>query len=87
MKMEKVIFTFDDDETVEFFVLEETKINGVKYILVTESEEDEAEAYILKDLAAEDSAESIYEMVEDENELEMVSALFAELLEDVDIEL
>ncbi len=85
--MEKIAFTLDDDELVEFFVLEETKINGTKYILVTESEEDEAEAYILKDLAAEDEVESIYEIVEDENELEMVSALFAELLEDVDIEL
>lgn len=85
--MEKVAFTFDNDETVEFFVLEETKINGYKYILVTESEEDEAEAYILKDLAAEEDAESVYEIVEDENELEMVSGLFAELLEDVDIEL
>ncbi len=85
--MEKIAFTLDNDELVEFFVLEETKINGTKYILVTESEEDEAEAYILKDLAAEDEAESIYEIVEDENELEMVSALFAELLEDVDIEL
>ena len=85
--MEKVAFTFDNDETVEFFVLEETKINGYKYILVTESEEDEAEAYILKDLAAEEDAESVYEIVEDENELEMVSALFAELLEYVDIEL
>jgi hypothetical protein len=85
--MEKVAFALDNDELVEFFVLEETKINGIKYILVTESEEDEAEAYILKDLAAEDEAESVYEIVEDENELEMVSALFAELLEDVDIEL
>lgn len=85
--MEKVAFTFDNDEMVEFFVLEETKINGYKYILVTESEDDEAEAYILKDLAAEEDAESVYEIVEDENELEMVSALFAELLEDVDIEL
>ncbi len=85
--MEKIAFTLDNDELVEFFVLEETKINGTKYILVTESEEDEADAYILKDLAAEDEAESIYEIVEDENELEMVSALFAELLEDVDIEL
>ncbi|MBQ2802132.1 MAG: DUF1292 domain-containing protein [Lachnospiraceae bacterium] len=85
--MEKVAFALDNDELVEFFVLEETKINGTKYILVTESEEDEAEAYILKDLAAEDEADSIYEIVEDENELEMVSALFAELLEDVDIEL
>lgn len=85
--MEKVAFALDNNELVEFFVLEETKINGTKYILVTESEEDEAEAYILKDLAAEDEADSIYEIVEDENELEMVSALFAELLEDVDIEL
>ncbi len=85
--MEKIGFTLDNDELVEFFVLEETKINGTKYILVTESEEDEAEAYILKDLSAEDEAESIYEIVEDENELEMVSALFAELLEDVAIEL
>ena len=42
--MEKIAFTFDNDETVEFFVLEETKINGYKYILVTESEENEAEA-------------------------------------------
>ncbi|MBQ4530205.1 MAG: DUF1292 domain-containing protein [Lachnospiraceae bacterium] len=85
--MEKIAFTFDNDETVEFFVLEETKINGYKYILVTESEENEAEAYILKDLAAEEDAESVYEIVEDENELELVSGLFAELLEDVDIEL
>lgn len=85
--MEKVAFALDNDELVEFFVLEETKINGIKYILVTESEDDEAEAYILKDLAAEDEAESVYEIVEDENELEMVSALFVELLEDVDIEL
>lgn len=85
--MEKIAFTLDNGELVEFFVLEETKINGTKYILVTESEEDEAEAYILKDLAAEDETESIYEIVEDENELGTVSALFAELLEDVDIEL
>ena len=59
----------------------------LKYILVTESEEDEAEAYILKDVSAEDEAEAVYEMVEDDAELEMVSGLFAELLEDVDIEL
>lgn len=85
--MEKIAFTFDNDESVEFYVLEETKINGLKYILVTESEEDEAEAYILKDVSAEDEAEAVYEMVEDDAELEMVSGLFAELLEDVDIEL
>ncbi|MDE6314814.1 MAG: DUF1292 domain-containing protein [Lachnospiraceae bacterium] len=85
--MEKITFTFDNNETVDFYVLEETKINGFKYILVTESQEDEAEAYILKDVSVENQTEAVYEMVEDDEELEMVSALFAEQLEDVDIEL
>jgi len=84
--MEKIAFTFDDNETVDFFVLEETKINGVTYILVTESEDDEADAYILKDTAQESDEESVYEIVEDDEELDMVSTLFEQLLEDVDIE-
>ena len=84
--MEKIAFTFDDNETVDFFVLEETKINGVTYILVTESEDDEADAYILKDTAQESDEESVYEIVEDDEELDMVSTLFGQLLEDVDIE-
>ncbi len=84
--MEKIAFTFDDNETVDFFVLEETKINGVTYILVTESEDDEADAYILKDTAQESDEESVYEIVEDDEELDMVSTLFEQLLEDLDIE-
>ena len=45
----------------------------------------EAQALILKDLSGEQSAEALYEIVEDENELRAVAALFEELLEDVDI--
>ena len=42
--MEKVRFTFADGSGEdEFFVLEETMINGSTYILVTDSEEDDAE--------------------------------------------
>ena len=38
--MEKIKFMFDDGEqSVEFFVLEETKINGVSYILVDDDVE------------------------------------------------
>ena len=33
----------------EFFVLEETMINGSQYILVTDSDEDDAECLILKE--------------------------------------
>lgn len=86
--MEKIIFTFEDTkEEVEFFVLEQTKVNGCNYILVTDSEEDEAECLILKDTSDAQDSESVYEVVEDEAELTGVLKVFEELLEDVDIEM
>jgi hypothetical protein len=86
--MEKIKFTFEDtNEEVEFFVLEQTRISGKNYILVTDSEEDEAECLILKDTSAAEDVESVYEIVEDEAELLGVLKVFEELLEDVDIEL
>ena len=86
--MEKIKFTFEDTkETVEFYVLEQTRINGSTYILVTDSEEDDAECLILKESAAENGQDSIYDIVEDDTELKAVSKVFEELLEDVDIEL
>ena len=85
--MEKIIFTFEDtNEEVEFFVLEQTKVNGNTYILVTDSEEDEAECLILKDTSDAEEKESVYEIVEDDVELEAVLKVFEELLDDVDIE-
>ena len=86
--MEKIQFTFDEtNESVEFFVLEQTMINGTGYILVTDSEEDDAECLILKDTSAKDDSDSVYEIVEDDTELIAVSKVFEELLEDVDIEM
>ena len=86
--MEKIQFTFDEtNETVEFFVLEQTMINGTGYILVTDSEEDDVECLILKDTSAKDDSDSVYEIVEDDTELIAVSKVFEELLEDVDIEM
>lgn len=86
--MEKIIFTFEDTkENIEFFVLEQTRVNGNNYILVTDSEEDEAECLILKDMSAAEDKESLYEIVEDEVELSAVLKVFEELLEDVDIEM
>ncbi|MCC8103715.1 MAG: DUF1292 domain-containing protein [Clostridiales bacterium] len=88
--MEKIEFCpVEGEETVWLFVLEETRINGVSYLLVTESEDEEedAEVYILKDTSKDGETDALYEFVEDDNELEAVSKIFAELLEDVDIEL
>jgi len=83
--MEKILFAFDEDESVEFFVLEQTRISGFSYLLVTDSEEDDAECLILRDVSEPSDQESIYEIVEDETELHAVSKVFEELLEDVDI--
>lgn len=48
-----VRFELEDGMTVDFFVEEQTKVNGVNYLLVTDSQEDEADAYILKDISEE----------------------------------
>lgn len=85
--MEKIIFMSDElGEEVEFFVLEQTKVNGVSYILVTDSEDDDAECLILKDMSGAEETESLYEIVEDDVELNAILKIFEELLEDVDIE-
>ena len=50
--MDKVSFVLKDcDECVDFYVLEQTRVSGVNYILVTDTEEGDGEALILKDLS------------------------------------
>ena len=84
--MEKITFVPDGEEAVEFYVLEQTTLGGVNYILVTDAEEDEeGEAYILKDMSASDAEERVYSMVEDDAELDAVSAVFESMLEDIDL--
>lgn len=84
--MEKICFSLSESETAEFYVLEQTMIGGISYLLVTDSEDEEAEALILKDLSAQGDAEAVYEIVEDDQELKAVSKVFQEMLEDVEIE-
>ena len=86
--MEKIKFAFGDGNGEdEFFVLEQTKINGATYILVTDSEEDDAECLILKETGVEEQTDKMYEIVKDDTELLAVSKVFEELLEDVSIEM
>ena len=86
--MEKIKFAFGNGNGEdEFFVLEQTKINGATYILVTDSEEDDAECLILKETGVEEQTDKMYEIVEDDTELLAVSKVFEELLEDVSIEM
>lgn len=86
--MEKITFTFEDtNETVDFFVLEQTKLNGAAYLLVADNESDDAECLILKETESGNEQDNLYDIVEDDNELTAVSKVFEELLEDVDITL
>ena len=83
--MEKIVFTGNSGDEIEFFVLEKTTLGGVDYMLVTESETEDGEAYVLKDLSKTEETEGIYQIVDDENELQAVGQVFQSLLEDVDI--
>ena len=83
--MEKIIFTGEEGEKIEFYVLEQTTVGGINYILVTDSEEDDAEALILKDISQNGDEEAVYDIVSDEEELESLAKIFENLLEDVDL--
>ena len=89
--MEKVLFTDPEtQETVEFQVEDETQMNGMKYLLVSEDsseeEDDTFNAYILKEIK-DDNGEVTYQVVEDEVEFMALSKVFTELVdEDTDLE-
>ena len=83
--MEKITFTPEDGEAVEFYVLEQTMIGGVNYLLVTDSAEEDGEALILCDVSASEDPEAVYEIVEDDEKLNAVAAVFEKIMDDIDI--
>ena len=87
MKQEKILFQPEGEEAVEFYVLEQTRIGGVDYILVTDAEDGDANAWIMKDISADGEEEGVYVFVEDDDELAAVAGIFADMLDDDDIKL
>ena len=79
--------SFEDEETglaKELFVLAETVLGGVSYILVTEEEEGDSDAMILKKVSEDgDDEKALYETVTDEKELEDAMKAFSDILDDV----
>lgn len=82
MSKNSIPFLSEDGEQIEFEVLEQTMVNGVEYLLVSNDEDDEA--YIMQKIK-EEGAEDCYEFVDDETVLTALSKVFEELLEDVEI--
>jgi hypothetical protein len=84
--VEKITFRPEGEEAVEFYVLEQTRIGGFNYILVTDSEEGDGEALIMKDISADGEEESIFDIVTDDAELDAVAGVFSNMLDDVELE-
>nr|WP_296156017.1 DUF1292 domain-containing protein [uncultured Blautia sp.] len=85
--MEKIRFQSPDGTVEEFYIEEQTRIGGVSYLLVSDSLDDEASAYILKDVSRDTDPEACYEMLEDEEEMQAVYKVFEQMLDDVDLEM
>ncbi|WP_026496048.1 DUF1292 domain-containing protein [Butyrivibrio sp. WCD3002] len=83
--MEKITFRPEGEEPVDFFVLEQTVIGAKSYILVTDVEDGDGEALILRDDSEKGDDEANYTIVEDDKELNAVAVVFRKLLEDDDI--
>ncbi len=83
--MKPMKFTSEDGSEQEFYIEEQTRVNGRDYLLVTISQDDDAEALILKDLSGDTNEEADYVPVEDETELEAVLKVFQEMLDDTEI--
>ncbi len=83
-KLEKITFNPDGGDPVEFYVLEQTRIGGINYILVTDFEEGDGEALILKDISEDGEEESVFTIVSDDRELSAVAGVFENMLEDVE---
>lgn len=87
--MENILFTFEETgEQVEFVVLASAQYNESAYLLVVDKDELELEdmtAYVLKAIEM-DADDIIYEIVDDDNELEPVTEMLTELLDNFEID-
>ena len=86
--MQSINFITDEGEEIPFYIIEQTTLAGKDFLLVTDSDtdEDEAEVYIMQKISDQED-QTVYEFVEDEAQLEALSKVFAELLDDVDIQM
>lgn len=89
----EIVLTAEDGSEEAFFVVEKAQIAGREYLLVANQdlgvesdEEEEAIALILR--VNSDNSESdtiLYDVVEDEKELVVLSKYFEELVDDLDL--
>jgi len=85
--MEKITFSPDGEDAQDFYALEQTVIGGKNYLLVTDSEDGDGEAFVLRDDSAPSDTDALLTIVDDDNELNAVGQIFAKLLKEDGIDL
>ena len=85
--MEKIIFSPDGGEAVEFYCLEQTVIGAKTYLLVTDEEDGDGEALILHDDSDIKDEEAVYVIGDDDLELDSVAGVFRKRLSEAGIDL
>lgn len=83
-KESRILFLDDQGREIEFMVLEQTTLAGTNYLLVADSMEEDGTVLIMKEISLDEDYVS-YEIVENEEELEIISKIFNELIEDFDL--
>ena len=86
MDIESIAFRDENGAEHMFYVEEQTRINGINYLLVTDAPEGDAEALILKDISEETDPEAEFVPVEDPMELDSLMRIFSEMLTDTEFE-
>ena len=81
---EKVSFIPEGEtETIDFYIVEQERLAGRNYLLVTDSEEGDGEALILCEEIQD--GQTVYWIVEDDAEISAVAILFRDGLEEMGI--
>jgi hypothetical protein len=84
---ESILFTDDDGNDIELFILEETVLAGESFLLVSDSDPDSDEAEVMVLRKVEDDGDEVcYVPVDDDNLLKNVLGVFEELLDDTGFE-
>lgn len=88
-KFEKIPFMTDEGE-VSFYVIEQTTIQGVEYLMVSDQniddldDNEDMEVLIMKNTGVLDDSTMSFEFVEDDDEMEAVFKVFEQLYNDED---
>ncbi|MBR2187721.1 MAG: DUF1292 domain-containing protein [Lachnospiraceae bacterium] len=87
--MDSVQFTQEDGSSIDYYVLAEAKVGQYSYLLCTEEEEGDAEAFVLRAelTGEEEEGDILYESVTDDKELLTAIEALGKQLDDVEIEL